>query len=60
MSAIYTAEFTSIRNVNYKIEINTEKGSGTHTLMLSGEPFSTKMDSEGTVSYTHLTLPTKA
>ena len=47
MSATYTAEFTSIKNVNYKIEINTEKGSGTHTLLLSGEPFSTKMDSEG-------------
>ena len=46
MSATYTAEFTSIKNVNYKIEINTEKGSGTHTLMLSGEPFSTKMDSD--------------
>lgn len=54
MSAVYTAEFTSIRNVNYKIEINTEKGSGTHTLMLSGEPFSTKMDSEGKNIYSPL------
>ena len=54
MSAIYTAEFTSIKNVNYKIEINTEKGSGTHTLMLSGEPFSTKMDSEGKNIYSPL------
>lgn len=54
MSATYTAEFTSIRNVNYKIEINTEKGSGTHTLMLSGEPFSTKMDSEGKNIYSPL------
>lgn len=54
MSATYTAEFTSIRNVNYRIEINTEKGSGTHTLMLSGEPFSTKMDSEGKNIYSPL------
>lgn len=54
MSAVYTAEFTSIKNVNYKIEINTEKGSGTHTLMLSGEPFSTKMDSEGKNIYSPL------
>ena len=54
MSAVYTAEFTSIRNVNYKIEINTSKGSGTHTLMLSGEPFSTKMDSEGKNIYSPL------
>ena len=54
MSATYTAEFTSIRNVNYKIEINTEKASGTHTLMLSGEPFSTKMDSEGKNIYSPL------
>ena len=54
MSAVYTAEFTSIRNVNYKIEINTEKGSGTHTLLLSGEPFSTKMDSEGKNIYSPL------
>ena len=54
MSATYTAEFTSIKNVNYKIEINTEKGSGTHTLMLSGEPFSTKMDSEGKNIYSPL------
>ena len=54
MSATYTAEFTSIRNVNYKIEINTEKGSGTHTLLLSGEPFSTKMDSEGKNIYSPL------
>ena len=54
MSAVYTAEFTSIRNVNYRIEINTEKGSGTHTLMLSGEPFSTKMDSEGKNIYSPL------
>lgn len=54
MSAVYTAEFTSIRNVNYKIEINTEEGSGTHKLMLSGEPFSTKMDSEGKNIYSPL------
>ena len=54
MSATYTAEFTSIKNVNYKIEINTEKGSGTHTLLLSGEPFSTKMDSEGKNIYSPL------
>ena len=54
MSAVYTAEFTSIKNVNYRIEINTEKGSGTHTLMLSGEPFSTKMDSEGKNIYSPL------
>lgn len=54
MSAIYTADFTSIKNVNYKIEINTEKGGGTHTLMLSGEPFSTKMDSEGKNIYSPL------
>lgn len=54
MSAVYTAEFTSIKNVNYKIEINTGKGSGTHTLMLSGEPFSTKMDSEGKNIYSPL------
>lgn len=54
MSATYTAEFTSIKNVNYKIEIKTEKGSGTHTLMLSGEPFSTKMDSEGKNIYSPL------
>ena len=54
MSATYTAEFTSIKNVNYKIEIKTEKGSGTHTLMLSGKPFSTKMDSEGKHIYSPL------
>lgn len=54
MPAVYTAEFTSIRNVNYRIEINTEKGSGTHTLMLSVEPFSTKMDSEGKNIYSPL------
>ena len=54
MSAVYTAEFTSIKNVNYKIEINTEKGSGTHTLLLSGEPFTTKMDSEGKNIYSPL------
>ena len=54
MSATYTAEFTSIKNVNYKIEINTEKGYGTHTLMLSGKPFSTKMDSEGKNIYSPL------
>ena len=54
MSATYTAEFTSIKNVNYKIEIKTEKGSGTHTLMLSGKPFSTKMDSEGKNIYSPL------
>lgn len=54
MSAVYTAEFTSIKNVNYRIEIKTEKGSGTHTLMLSGEPFSTKMDSEGKNIYSPL------
>lgn len=54
MSAIYTAEFTSIKNVDYRIEIKTEKGSGRRTLMLSGKPFSTKMDSEGKNIYSPL------
>lgn len=54
MSATYTAEFTSIKNVDYKIEIKTEKGSGTKTLQLSGNPLTTKMDSEGKHIYSQL------
>lgn len=47
----YTAEFNNINNVNYKIEIETEKGNKTGTLLLSGDPLDSSMDSDGKTLY---------
>lgn len=39
----YIGEFVSIDDKKYRVEINTEKGSGTQEIKLSGSPFVTEM-----------------
>lgn len=48
---LYTSEFASIDGVNYKIDIQTETGSGTTKFVLGGSPFVTSMDSDGKTIY---------
>lgn len=43
----YISEFTSINNVNYKVEIGTANGNSTYNFILGGNPFTTTMDSDG-------------
>ena len=43
----YISEFTSIDNINYKVEIDTQKGTSTQNFILGGNPFITSMDSDG-------------
>lgn len=47
----YVSEFTSINDINYKVEIITEKGNTTKNFTLSGNPFYTTMDSDGKTMY---------
>lgn len=42
----YTAEFKSINEKTYKIEIETKNGTGTKTITLSNNPFTTNVTSE--------------
>ena len=42
----YIGEFTSIDGRDFKVEIET-KGSGSGTFIMSGEPLSSSMDSDG-------------
>lgn len=51
----YISEFADINNKIYKVEITTEKGSGTKNFILSGTPFITEMKSDGK----HLYSPIK-
>ena len=51
----YISEFADINNKIYKVEIDTEKGSGTKNFILSGTPFITEMKSDGK----HLYSPIK-
>ena len=47
----YTSEFTSIENINYRVDIVTDKGSTTENFVLGGTPFITQMDSDGKTIY---------
>ena len=47
----YISEFTSIIGTNYKIEIDTEKGSNNDFFTLAGTPIVTSMDSDGKTMY---------
>ena len=47
----YTSEFTSIENINYRVDIVTDKGSITENFVLGGTPFITQMDSDGKTIY---------
>lgn len=47
----YTSEFAALNGTNYKVEIDTPKGSGTKTFTLGGNPFVTSMDSDGKTIY---------
>lgn len=55
MGKKYISEFYDIKSKLYKIEIETEKGSGTTNFKLGGTPLTTKMSSEGK----HLYSPIK-
>lgn len=46
----YIGEFTSIDGKDFKVEIET-KGSGSGTFIMSGEPLSSTMDSDGKTMY---------
>lgn len=48
----YIGEFADVNNKIYKIEITSQKGTGTKNLKLSGTPFTTSMDSDGKTIYT--------
>lgn len=43
----YTSEFTSINNIDYRVDIVTESGNSTTNFKLGGNPFVTSMDSDG-------------
>ncbi len=47
----YQSEFTALNGTNYKVEIDTQSGSGTKTFILGGSPFVTSMDSDGKTIY---------
>ena len=47
----YTSEFTSIENINYRVDIVTDKGNTTQNFVLGGTPFITQMDSDGKTIY---------
>ena len=47
MGKRYISEFYDLKSRLYKIEIETEKGSGTSNFKLGGKPLTTKMSSEG-------------
>lgn len=51
---IYTSEFTALNGIGYKIEITTEKGTGTKKFVLGASPFTTSMDSDGKTIYAPL------
>ena len=51
---IYTSEFTALNGIDYKIEITTEKGTGTEKFVLGASPFTTSMDSDGKTIYAPL------
>lgn len=55
MGKKYVSEFYDIKSRLYKIEIQTETGSGTSNFKLGGSPLTTKMSSEGK----HLYSPIK-
>ena len=55
MGKRYISEFYDLKSRLYKIEIETEKGSGTSNFKLGGKPLTTKMSSEGK----HLYSPIK-
>lgn len=48
---IYQSEFTALNGISYKVEIQTESGSGTTQFVLGGNPFVTEMDSDGKTIY---------
>lgn len=47
----YKAEFQSINNIKYLIEIETEKGNNEGEFLLSGNPLCSSMDSDGKTMY---------
>lgn len=48
---IYTSEFASLDGTNYKVDIQTESGSGITKFVLGGSPFVTSMDADGKTIY---------
>ena len=47
----YTAEFSDLKNQQYKIEFETKTGSATKELVLADSPFVTEMNSEEDILY---------